>query len=90
MIFKRKVVIVPQPKLSSDEMAQAMAAYVDKVPFFDAFMQLLDEHERECINNAVGMVGNHGAVASEVGGMQVLGELRQKLIMLRDEGRKEA
>ncbi len=87
-MFVRKVVIIrEQPLLTDTELIKALAAHIDGVPFFDAFIQLIDGFKEQAEQAAIASVGNHGVCASEVGAVQVLIELKGKAIELQRLGR---
>lgn len=88
-IFVRRIIFELAPALERHQIVRALASEIPGVPVFEAVQQLIDMHERNCVTTAVGMVADHGLVASELGGIQVLQELRQELFSLREEGRRD-
>lgn len=84
----RPIVYERAGRLSEAQIIRALAAEVGGVPTFEAVLQLIDDHEDACAKTAIGLVSDHGALASEVGGIQVLRELRITLLELRARGRE--
>lgn len=87
-LFPPTVVLLKGPRLTEGAIMRAMAVEIPGAETFEATMQLIDDLEKECIESSIGLVGEHGACASEVGGFQVLRELRSKMLDLRESGRR--
>ena len=86
--FFAPIVYQSGPRLSDGELARALAVEIEGAPTFEAVLQLIGDHELTCSETAIGMVGELGLLASEVGGIQALGELRREMIRLREAGRR--
>lgn len=84
-----KVIIRSQVELTEKQITAALAAHVEGVPAVEAVLQLIDEIERSARSAAISSVASHGAVASEVGALQVLDELRIAILARREQGRTE-
>lgn len=73
---------------SAPDLARVLGGVPDDDPTWRAVRQVIVEEMREAQMAAEATVANHGLCASEVGGVQHLRRLRERLEALRVEGRK--
>lgn len=84
-LFGPKFIILDAPKLSEEKLAGAFAVAVTDERF-RAVLQVIDELEQEANDGARKSVGNHGMSASCNGGAEHLAMLRNRILMLQQQG----
>jgi hypothetical protein len=82
----RVVILTIQPR---DELGLQviMGGVADTEPLWQVLLQLMEQAERECINNAQLGIKDQAVSASYLGGAEAISLLRTRLFELRDHNR---
>lgn len=82
-------VIKTPPLIENALVIRALAAEIDGLPIVESVLTVIDAHREELIEGIPALVSDHGKVAKAVGGIQALDWLRENLLTLREQGRKD-
>lgn len=84
-----KPIVIEKPDIPPDVVLRSLSAEVDKLPIFESVLCVLDEQKKAWNENAPLHVSDHGLLAAHVYAIFALDQLREKLIELRLQGRKD-